>query len=216
MHLLFIYAVPPQSPRDIKVKYVTATSVKLCWEQAYDTEDEKPTNYCIMYLDLPNSVYTIDPTFYDVSPYKQNCEFVLDGLKPTTTYKVVIIAENDDGEKSSEEVSITTVGKYSVKLMFFYSWNTCECKGCVEPHAIVRLYVLLTYASLTTMSCFQCSYISETMKNCTWFACNTVYLIEILLAYDLGYCAVIIKQYTVSHIFYGSTYIGNYYSGPSI
>ena len=100
-------AVLPQSPRNVQWVHVSPTSVKLCWEQVYDTEDEKPTKYHVEVNG--SSKHQIVPSFSDESPSGCMCEYICEDLKLATTYQVVITAENEDGPKDSEEISVSTI-----------------------------------------------------------------------------------------------------------
>lgn len=95
--------------------------MQLCWEQVYDSEDEKPTKYLVKVADWPDLNQTIDPTVYDDSPSKCTCEYVLTGLEPESAFKVVITAENEDGTNDSEEVIITTICKFSMTYAMHFT-----------------------------------------------------------------------------------------------
>lgn len=112
-----LYTVLPQCPRNVEFTEVRPNSVKLRWEQVYDSEDEKPTKYLVKVADWPDLSHTIDPTVYVDSPSKCTCEYVLDGLEPETTFKVIITAENEDGTNDSEELLV--ICKSSISCHYF-------------------------------------------------------------------------------------------------
>ena len=109
-----LHTVLPQRPKDVQYKHLKPTSVQLCWEQLYSTEDEKPTKYHIEVAHWPNLSHEIDPAVRDVSSNKATCEYILDGLRLGTTYDVVIIAESEDGKGDSEKVLLTTKCKSNI------------------------------------------------------------------------------------------------------
>ena len=81
-------------------------TVELNWEQEYQNEDEKPTEYFVKVENRPDLSGCITPTVREVSPTKCTCEHTLERLEPGTDYKVVITAKNEYGAQYSDEASV--------------------------------------------------------------------------------------------------------------
>ena len=107
------YVVYPRTPEDVKCTDIKPHSVKLCWEQIYRCDDEKPTEYLVKIVGKPNMSGPITPIVCEIlsAKYRYKCEHILKSLEPGNTYTLVITAKIGDYAKHSAEVVIATTRK---------------------------------------------------------------------------------------------------------